>query len=100
MSSTALSAHRVPLQSLVAFHLGKGDRRSAADVFRRTCSVAVFAGVIIMGALLASQTALPGIFTQDAAVIQQVKLVSDELFWRCPCTGIRCLLGYHLALHD
>ena len=63
------------LQSLVAFHLGKGDRRSAADVFRRTLSLAVFAGVLIMGGLLAAQTSLPGVFTQDAAVVQQVKLV-------------------------
>lgn len=63
------------LQSLVAFHLGKADRRSAAAVFRRTLSLAVFAGVVIMCALLAARTALPSVFTPDAAVVHQVELV-------------------------
>lgn len=34
------------LQSLVASNLGKDDRRSAADVFRRTLTLAVSAGVV------------------------------------------------------
>ncbi|EFN56262.1 hypothetical protein CHLNCDRAFT_57674 [Chlorella variabilis] len=74
-SNQAYTSLDIATQSLVAFHLGKGDRRSAADVFRRTLSLAVFAGVLIMGGLLAAQTSLPGVFTQDAAVVQQVKLV-------------------------
>ena len=63
------------LQSLVAFHLGKGDRRAAAAVFRRTLTLAVGAGLVITAALLAAQGSLPGVFTQDAAVIGQVALV-------------------------
>jgi hypothetical protein len=63
------------LQSLVAFHLGKGDRRAAAAVFRRTLTLAVGAGLVIAAALLAAQGSLPGVFTQDAAVIGQVALV-------------------------
>lgn len=55
---------------------GKGDRRAAAAVFRRTLGLAVGAGVAIMCALLASRASLPTIFTPDAAVVQQVGLVS------------------------
>jgi hypothetical protein len=62
-------------QSLVAFHLGKGDRRSAAAVFRRTLTVAVAAGVLITGGLLASQASLPAVFTKDAEVVRQVAMV-------------------------
>ncbi len=63
------------LQSLVAFHLGKADRRSAAAVFRRTLGLAVAAGVAILGLLLAARESLPGVFTKDPAVVRQVALV-------------------------
>ncbi|KAI3426457.1 hypothetical protein D9Q98_008824 [Chlorella vulgaris] len=65
----------IATQSLVAFHLGKGDRRSAAAVFRRTLTVAVAAGVLITGGLLASQASLPAVFTKDAEVVRQVAMV-------------------------
>jgi Na+-driven multidrug efflux pump len=80
------------LQSLVAFHLGKGDRRSAAAVFRRTLSLAVFAGVVIMGCLLACQSSLPAVFTPDAAVVRQVSLVRRPLMRR-GCGGSAQLTG-------
>lgn len=68
-------------QSLVAFHLGKADRRSAAAVFRRTLSLALFAGVAIMCGLLAAKSSLPAVFTPDAAVVRQVELVRRALAW-------------------
>jgi Na+-driven multidrug efflux pump len=56
--------------------LGKGDRRSAADVFRRTLTLALGCGVLVLAGLMALRTALPGLFTKDAAVIAQVAQVS------------------------
>lgn len=73
----------IATQSLVAFHLGKGDRGAAAAVFRRTLALAVGAGLVIMCLLFAARTSLPGVFTRDAAVIQQVTLVSRAA-WGCP----------------
>ncbi|PSC70934.1 MATE efflux family isoform A [Micractinium conductrix] len=75
LSNQAYTSLDIATQSLVAFHLGKGDRRSAAAVFRRTLRLAVGAGVVIMGGLLAGQHSLPAIFTRDSAVISQVSAV-------------------------
>ena len=56
----------------MAFHLGRGDRRAAAAVFRRTLSLAVSAGMVILALLLANASALPGAFSKDPAVVRQV----------------------------
>ncbi len=45
------------------------------DRFRRTLTVAVAAGVLITGGLLASQASLPAVFTKDAEVVRQVAMV-------------------------
>lgn len=74
-SNQAFTSLDIATQSLVAFHLGKADRRSAAAVFRRTLSLALFAGVLILGLLLAGRHSLPGVFTKDPAVVRQVAAV-------------------------
>lgn len=53
----------------------------------------MFAGVGIMGALLAARGTLPGVFTSDAAVVHQVKLVSARAGWG----GCGKVLGAALA---
>ena len=95
------------MQSLVAFHLGKGDRPAAAAVFRRTLSLALFAGVVIMCGLLAGRAGLPSIFTQDAAVVLQVAAVSrgeaPRRIWPCCAACKLCgrlqFCGQLLSLH-
>jgi hypothetical protein len=65
-----------PLQSLVAFDLGRGDKRRAADVFVRVSQLALTASAVVLAGLMLSSSSLPGIFTKDPAVIQQVTHVS------------------------
>ena len=59
----------------MAFYLGRSDRRSAASVFRRVLSLAVWAGVAIAAALLAARGRLPGLFSGDAQVAGLVSAV-------------------------
>jgi putative MATE family efflux protein len=74
-SNQAFTCLDIATQSLIAFYLGRNDRPSAAAVFRRTLSLTLVAGVVIMCALLSSRSMLPGIFTRDPAVISKAAMV-------------------------
>jgi putative MATE family efflux protein len=71
-SNQAFTALDIATQSLVAFYLGSKDTKQAASVFKRTLSLTVIAGMVIMIGLLFGANALPGIFTQDGTVIALV----------------------------
>lgn len=62
-------------QSLVAFYLGRGDKRRAADVFVRVSQLALAASAVVLTALLLGRGSLPAVFTKDPAVILQVTQV-------------------------
>ena len=68
-SNQAFTCLDIATQSLIAFYLGRNDKRSAANVFRRTLTLTLIAAVVIMTGLLCAGGTLPGIFTQDKAVI-------------------------------
>lgn len=70
-SNQAFTCLDIATQSLIAFYLGRGDRGSAADVFRRTLTLALFAGVVIAAGLLVAGGSLPAVFSRDAAVVQK-----------------------------
>lgn len=74
-SNQAFTSLDIATQSLVAFYLGRGDRASAADLFKRTISLTFAIAVVIMFGLLAGEKALPAIFTKDVAVVAQVSLL-------------------------
>lgn len=74
-SNQTFTSLDIATQSLIAFYLGRGDRASAAAIFRRTLGLTLVAGVGVMCALLGAREALPGVFTRDAAVIAQVVVV-------------------------
>lgn len=59
----------IATQSLVAFYLGRGDRRTAAAVFNRTLSLSLVAGVAMCGLLLSQQKNFPAVFSKDPAVV-------------------------------
>ncbi len=63
------------LQSLVAFYLGRGDKRRAAAVFSRVSQLALVASVVVTSVLLVGRSSLPAVFTKDAAVMAQVTKV-------------------------
>jgi Na+-driven multidrug efflux pump len=71
-SNQAFTSLDIATQSLVAFFLGRGDRASAAGVFRRTLTLATSVAVLVTLGLLLGQQTLPAIFSRDAAVIEQV----------------------------
>ena len=95
LSNQAFTALDIATQSLVAFHLGRGDRAAAAAVFARTLGLAVSAGVLICGLLLANAAALPGVFTNDAAVVRQAVQVREWLGggWWCAGGAVACVRG-------
>ncbi|KAL4548701.1 hypothetical protein Ndes2526B_g01254 [Nannochloris sp. 'desiccata'] len=74
-SNQAFTCLDIATQSLIAFYLGRDDKPSAAAVFRRTLSLTLVAGVVIMCALLYSQSMLPSIFSRDPAVISKAAMV-------------------------
>lgn len=74
-SNQTFTSLDIATQSLVAFYLGKGDRKSAADICQRTLALCLVTGVVIAATLLATRDMLPTIFTGDAAVIAKATFV-------------------------
>lgn len=74
-SNQAFTSLDIATQSLVAYCLGRDDRASAAAVFKRTVVLAIGVAFLLTIALMIGRTALPSIFTKDAAVIGQVSIV-------------------------
>ena len=72
MSNQAFTSLDIATQSLVAFYLGRGDRRNAAGVYNRTLRLAVSIGVAVTAALLLNASALPAVFSRDPAVVAAV----------------------------
>lgn len=68
-SNQAFTALDIATQSLVAYYLGRKDVAQAANVFRRTLSLTVIAGVVLTAALMLGAKTLPTVFTQDTVVV-------------------------------
>ena len=68
VSIQVFSSLDVVAQSLVASHLGHGDRAAARAVLVRVLQLGTAAGACVGVALAAGAGALPGLFTADAAV--------------------------------
>ena len=68
VSIQVFSSLDVAAQSLVASHLGHGDRAAARAVLVRVLQRGTAAGACVGVALAAGACALPGLFTADAAV--------------------------------
>jgi len=68
VSIQVFSSLDVAAQSLVASHLGHGDRGAARAVLVRVLQLGTAAGACVGVALACGARALPGLFTADAAV--------------------------------
>jgi putative MATE family efflux protein len=101
LSNQAFTSLDIATQSLVAYHLGRGERGAAAAVFRRTLTLTAGAGVAIAAALLATHAELGALFTADAAVVAQVAGVVPLLAVYMPLDAVASVMdGVLLGSQD
>lgn len=67
-----LDALAIAAQTLIGSRLGAGDAVEARALARRITLMSALAGVAVTGLLLAGGAVLPGVFTDDAAVIDEI----------------------------
>lgn len=92
VSNQAFTSLDIATQSLVAFYLGKGDKKSASQVFLRTSALTLCAGILITSVLLVCRHALPAMFTSDPAVMALVASCIPLIAIYMPMDGMASVL--------
>ena len=87
VSNQAFTSLDIATQSLVAFYLGRSDKESASAVFKRTLSLTLVAGIIILSCLFHFRHNIATLFTSDASVISLVSLCMPLIAIFMPLDG-------------
>ncbi|MEU4687911.1 MATE family efflux transporter [Actinoplanes sp. NPDC023714] len=87
-AALALDAVAIAAQSLVGAALGAGDADQARDVARRVTVAGGLAAVVFALAALAGARVVPGLFTDDPAVLEQAAVVWPWFVGLLPFAGV------------
>ncbi|BBH64295.1 MATE family efflux transporter [Actinoplanes sp. OR16] len=87
-AALALDAVAIAAQSLVGAALGAGDADQARDVARRVTVAGGVAAVVFALAALAGAEVIPGLFTTDAAVLDQAAIIWPWFVGLLPFAGV------------
>ncbi len=83
-----LDAIAIAGQVLVGRALGAGDRALAFAASRRMLVLALYAGLVLGGVLLALRGVVPGLFTDDPAVVDRLEAVWPLLALMQPAAAV------------